>query len=248
MFTSAFNLFGKKKQQTSSIVSNKRQQIDMSIDAIQILKPQLGIITKRNSFLELKIENITKDVRANLNHKSKCLLLLQSKKNIEAELQKNYGIQTIMENQLASLESSIINIHMIKATEDGNRVIQNAHSDLSIDRLEDLLDDIKEQEQVKATMADLFSQQVNNVYTDDELSAEFNTYLTEDEHAKELTKQPVHIPIGALPIGALPIGALPIGALPSVPPSDLRTSNVLPISVSDPEEERYIKELQMTMN
>lgn len=164
------------------------------MDAIQNLRSQLDIIAKRCVFIESKIENITKTVRSDPSNKSKCLLLLQSKKNMEAELQKNYGIQSIMENQLAALESSIINRQMVKAMEAGNRVIKDAQSDTMVEKLDELMDDIKEQDQIKTTISDLFSQSTNDIYTDDDLLAEFNTYLEEVEEEAKETVRPMYLP------------------------------------------------------
>ena len=218
------NIFGRKKSTTA--ISKKRENIDATIDAIQKLKPQLEIIIKRNTFIELKVAAIVGDIRQNTDNKTKCMLLLQSKKKMEAELHKNYGIQTVMENQIAALESSIINLHMVKAMEDGNRVIKNAQAIVSIEQFEDLMDDIKEQEQIQSSISDLFTQQVQDVCTDADLLAEFNSYL------------PV------VPLSVVPLSVDKQLVLPTAPTHSIAHQS----HIESDADAQYLRELQASMS
>ena len=99
---------------------------------------------------------------------------------METEIEKNGGIINMMEKQISSLESSIINSEVFKTMEKGQQYIKSTQNNVNVDKMEELMDDIDDQQVITQSITDIFTQRLDSVYGDEELLAQLNEYEEEE--------------------------------------------------------------------
>lgn len=178
MFKLFNNMFSGSKPVT---VTNTKDTTTNTIDVITQLRAQVETLDKRNNYLDKKIKNAVQEVRAIAStDKKKALRLLNNKKNMETEIEKNGGIINMMEKQISSLESSIINSEVFKTMEKGQQYIKSTQNNVNVDKMEELMDDIDDQQVITQSITDIFTQRLDSVYGDEELLAQLNEYEEEE--------------------------------------------------------------------
>jgi hypothetical protein len=163
------NLFGKRPAANSSAeVSDSTV-----LNTISKLKVQTEFLEKRNKYVETKIGVVRNEIlEVRGSNKKKALILLSKMKQMESEVLKNEGVRSIIEKQIAALESSAINKHVADALREGNKVVKNAQKNVNADQIEDLMDDMRETEDAQQTIADAFSRNIQDIYDNTELADE----------------------------------------------------------------------------
>lgn len=170
------NIFGKKKE-----ISTLNP-----IDTIQKLKEQVIILNKRNNCVEQKIATIMTEIKqVAKTNQQKALLLLDKKKTYDEEIHKNDCASILLEKQIAALETSVINKQVTDTLRNGNIFVKKIQQTMNIDNLEDLMDDIKETADTQKTISEIFSNQVQNIYDDEDLLNELNRITNEEEVKQE---------------------------------------------------------------
>ncbi len=170
------NIFGKKKE-TSTL---------NPIDTIQKLKEQVIILNKRNNCVEQKIATIMTEIKqVAKTNQQKALLLLDKKKTYDEEIHKNDCASILLEKQIAALETSVINKQVTDTLRNGNIFVKKIQQTMNIDNIEDLMDDIKETADTQKTISEIFSNQVQNIYDDEDLLNELNRITNEEEVKQE---------------------------------------------------------------
>lgn len=165
------NIFGKKKEPPVNVV-----------DTIQKLKEQVIILEKRNKCVEQKTATLMTEIKqVAKTNQQKALLLLDKKKTYDEEIHKNDCSCILLEKQIAALESSIINKQVTDTLRDGNLFVKKVQKTMNIDNIEDLMDDIKETADTQKTISEIFSNQVQDIYEDEDLLNELNQIVNEEE-------------------------------------------------------------------
>ena len=179
------NLFGKKKEPSVNVM-----------DTIQKLKEQVEILNKRNKCVEQKTVLIINEIKqVAKTNQQKALLLLDKKKTYDEEINKNDCSSILLEKQIAALESSIINKQVTDTLRDGNVFVKKVQKTMNIDNIEDLMDDIKETADTQKTISEIFSNQVQGIYDDEDLLNELNQIANEEEQKPQQKPQPsYHFP------------------------------------------------------
>ena len=180
------NLFNKKQKET------KTEKLDKEINNLKIineLRENIELIEKRNLFIEKQKTKLIIEAKAKLNNNDKkgALLILNKKKKIEEEINKNQGSQLLLENQLSNLESANLNKHIINSLSKSNKAIHTLNKDLNVDKIEELMDDIQEEQDNYNTIQSIISQPLQQIYEDDELNKELEE-LEETEQIEQFTK------------------------------------------------------------
>jgi len=166
------NIFGKKKDPPVNVM-----------DTIQKLKEQVIILEKRNKCVEQKTATLMTEIKqVAKTNQQKALLLLDKKKTYDEEIHKNDCSCILLEKQIAALESSIINKQVTDTLRDGNLFVKKVQKTMNIDNIEDLMDDIKETADTQKTISEIFSNQVQDIYEDEDLLNELNQIVNEEEH------------------------------------------------------------------
>lgn len=165
-----FGFFGKKtnknkdsekaRSETNYIINNLRDQVEM--------------LDKRNIAILKRIDETVLTAKQKLEKKDKngALISLKKKKLYEAEIEKNQGIQLVLENQIYSLEGATIQKNIVDAMALGNKSIKKLNTELSPEKIDALMDDIQEETDNFRAINDAMSQPLQQIYNDDELLEE----------------------------------------------------------------------------
>ena len=173
------NIFGKKKEPPVNVM-----------DTIQKLKEQVIILDKRNKCVEQKTATLMTEIKqVAKTNQQKALLLLDKKKTYDEEIHKNDCSCILLEKQIAALETSVINKQVTDTLRDGNLFVKKVQKTMNIDNIEDLMDDIKETTDTQKTISEIFSNQVQGIYDDEDLLNELNQIVDEEEKQKPQQKQ-----------------------------------------------------------
>ena len=173
------NIFGKKKEPPVNVM-----------DTIQKLKEQVIILDKRNKCVEQKTATLMTEIKqVAKTNQQKALLLLDKKKTYDEEIHKNDCSCILLEKQIAALESSIINKQVTDTLRDGNLFVKKVQKTMNIDNIEDLMDDIKETADTQKTISEIFSNQVQDIYEDEDLLNELNQIVNEEEQKQKPQQQ-----------------------------------------------------------
>ena len=178
------NLFGGNKK--ASTIINAQKQEEGNIKIIGILRDQIELLEKRNGFIEKKKISLVNEAKQKLNggDKKGALLILNQKKKVESEIEKNQGTQLLLENQLSALECATINKEVITSLMVGNKAIKQINQDLSPEKIDDLMDDIQEETENYKAIQDAMTQPLQQIYDDDELLQELDEICEEDKEDK----------------------------------------------------------------
>ncbi|ORX83049.1 hypothetical protein BCR32DRAFT_261116 [Anaeromyces robustus] len=194
-------------------------------DAIAQLKETLDILEKRQAILEKKIENEEKIARANATkNKRIAIAALKRKRAYNNEIEKMMGSRMTIETQIMTIENANTNLTTLKAMKDGANALSSIHGKMNIDKVEETMDDIREQMDLANEISDAIAQPINfgDVIDEDELNAELENLEQEELDFKLLESEKLQ----------------KIPAMPNAPTGPI---------AADEEEEKELEELQSSM-
>lgn len=116
------------------------------------------------------------------------LLALKRKKQYENELDKNSGARMTLETQMMTLENANVNLEALNAMKVGSEAMKSIHGKMDINKVDETMEDIREQMDLASEISDAISQPVGfGVDIDeDELAAELDALEQEEMDAKLL--------------------------------------------------------------
>jgi len=197
-------------------------------DAIQKLRETEEMLNKKQDFLEKKIDTEVAAAKKNAKtNKRAALQALKRKKRYELQLQQIDGTLSTIEMQREALESANTNTAVLTTMNDAAKALKKANADLDVDKVQDMMDDIAEQQDVAKEISEAISNPVafGGEYDDDELEAELNALgdELELEEQEELDKQ------------LLDVGPAANTNLPDVPSAEPATTTKKKVEEEDPD-------------
>lgn len=127
---------------------------------------------------------------------------MKRKKLYEAEVDKIQNVKMTLETQVINLESAAQNAQTYKAMQAGTNQMKTIRQSVGLDRVDDVMDEIKEEMELAAEINNAISQPVDPFMADeDELLAELNELESIDLEQLLLKPTPqvaTHTPV-ALP-------------------------------------------------
>jgi len=159
------NLFGKAKK------------VPTAQESIMKLKDTLEVLEKREKYLETKIEKELTEAKKNATkNKRGALMALKRKKAYEGQIEKIAGARLTIEQQLMAIEDANVNVEAISAMRSGASALRNIHGNLNINKVDDVMDEIRDQMDLAKEITDAISQPVGfgQEFDDDELSKELD--------------------------------------------------------------------------
>merc|ERR1711944_152421 len=156
-------------------------------EAIQKLRETEDMLMKKQEFLEKKVETEIATARKNAkSNKRVALGALKRKKRYEKQLQQIDGTLTTIEQQREALEGANTNTAVLQTMASAAKAMKSAHSDMDVDQVHDMMDDIAEQQDVAKEIAEAIANPVafGQDFDEDELEAE-----TEMDEQAELERQ-----------------------------------------------------------
>lgn len=153
--------------------------------------------------------------------KKGALFAMKLKKQHEAELSKIQNVKMTLETQCIHLESAEQNRETINAMKTGTNTMKNIRNEVGIDKVDDIMDEIKEEMELAEEVNNAISQPVDPLMEDeDDLLAELEGLETADLEA-ELLRPPAQ-PVDNLALPSVPASKLPTPALANDEADELR--------------------------
>ncbi|RVE72435.1 hypothetical protein OJAV_G00042400 [Oryzias javanicus] len=180
-------------------------------EAIQKLRETEEMLAKKQDFLEKKIEQELITAKKNgTKNKRAALQALKRKKRYEKQLTQIDGTLSTIEFQREALENANTNTEVLKNMGYAAKAMKAAHENMDIDKVDDLMAEITEQQEVAQEISDVISRPVGfgEEYDEDELLAEL-----EDLEQEELDRNLLEVR-GAEDV---PLPSVPSTSLPSKP-------------------------------
>ncbi|XP_012382571.1 charged multivesicular body protein 4a [Dasypus novemcinctus] len=185
-------------------------------EAIQKLKETEEILIKKQEFLEQKIQQELQTAKKHgTKNKRAALQALRRKKRLEQQLAQTDGTLSTLEFQREAIENATTNAEVLRTMELATRGMKKAYQDMDINKVDELMADITEQQEVAQQISDAISQPVGfgDDVDEDELLEELEE-LEQEELARELLnvdkkkeEPPVELP--SVPSTQLPAGPAP---------------------------------------
>ncbi|KAG7220372.1 hypothetical protein INR49_018210 [Caranx melampygus] len=166
------------------------------------------MLTKKQEFLEKKIEQELQIAKKNgMKNKRGALQALKRKKRYEKQLAQIDGTLSTIEFQREALENANTNTEVLKNMGFAAKAMKSAHENMDIDKVDDLMQDITEQQELAQEISDAISKPVGfgEEFDEDELLAELDE-LEQEELDKNLLEigGPENVPLPNVPSTSLP--------------------------------------------
>ncbi|KAJ8376748.1 hypothetical protein SKAU_G00073280 [Synaphobranchus kaupii] len=178
----------------SSSASRSRHRTGPSPqEAIHKLRETEEMLTKKQEYLEKKIEQeIATAKRNGTKNKRAALQALKRKKRFEQQLTQIDGTLSTIEFQRDALENANTNTEVLKNMGFAAKAIKGAHQNMDLDKIDSLMQDITEQQDVAQEICDAISRPFGEQFDEDELLAELEELQQEDlqESMKSMGRLP----------------------------------------------------------
>ncbi|XP_007479930.1 charged multivesicular body protein 4a isoform X2 [Monodelphis domestica] len=145
-------------------------------EAIQKLRETEKILIKKQEFLEQKIQQELQIAKKHgTKNKRAALQALRRKKRLEQQLAQTDGTLSTLEFQREAIENATTNTEVLRTMGLAARAMSKAHQDMDINKVDELMSDITEQQDIAQQISDAISRPVG-----------FGDDVDEDELLEEL--------------------------------------------------------------
>ncbi|XP_074534737.1 charged multivesicular body protein 4b [Halichoeres trimaculatus] len=177
-------------------------------EAIQKLRETEEMLGKKQEYLEKKIDQELMTAKKNgTKNKRAALQALKRKKRFEKQLAQIDGTLSTIEFQREALENANTNTEVLKNMGYAAKAMKAAHENMDIDKVDDLMADITEQQEVAQEISDVISRPVGfgEEFDEDELMAELEELEQEelDQNLLDIEGAP-DVPLPSVPSTSLP--------------------------------------------
>ncbi|KAM9839218.1 charged multivesicular body protein 4c [Aulostomus maculatus] len=142
-------------------------------EAIHKLRETEEMLTKKQDYLEKRIEQeLAIAKKHGTKNKRAALQALKRKKRLEQQLTQIDGTLSTIEFQREALENSNTNTEVLKNMSMAAKAMKKVHEDMDVGKIDDLMEDITEQQDVAQEISEAISRPFGDTYDEDELLAE----------------------------------------------------------------------------
>lgn len=166
----------------------KKEKDPTPEEAIQKLKETEEILIKKQEFLEQRIQQELQTAKKHgTKNKRAALQALRRKKRLEQQLAQTDGTLSTLEFQREAIENATTNTEVLRTMELAAKGMKKAYQDMDIDKVDELMADITEQQEVAQQISDAISRPVGfgDDVDEDDLLEELEL-LEQEELAQEL--------------------------------------------------------------
>lgn len=208
---------------------NAAKKKDSTKNAILGLRSTLEMLSKREKHLQNQMDEQDAIARKNVStNKGVAKAALRRKKAFEHQLEQTSAQMMTVEREIGSIESANINKETLDAMKNASNAIKQIHGGLTVDQVDQTMEDLREQHAVGEEIAEALTQGAGTMGVDeDEL----------DEELAELQQE--QLDERMLKTGSVPVGDQ-INRMPSAP-----TKNT--VSAEEEDEEAELRKLQAEM-
>lgn len=208
--------FGGSKKSASKAANGGGNQVSSSEQlkgAIDKNNTAVGNLEKRQNYLEMKVTNMEEKARQMAREKNKrgAMEALKRKKMLLTELETLTNAKMTLESQTMSMEAAQTQAAAVTALASGVKAQKVLNTELNIDKVDQIMEEIQEQQDVQNEIAQCF-QQGGSMFDDDDLMDEFNQL-----QAEELEKDLLFTEAQMLDAGTTPSGPIPAAAYTPTP-------------------------------
>ncbi|CAI9555903.1 unnamed protein product [Staurois parvus] len=171
------------KSSAGSGSSKGRKGAPSAQEALFRLRETEEMLTKKQEYLEKKIEQELATARKHgTKNKRAALQALKKKKRLEKQLMQIDGTLSTIEFQREALENSHTNTEVLKNMGYAAKAMKSVHQNMDLDKIDDLMQDIHEQQDVAQEISDAISRPIGigEEFDEDELMAELEELEQED--------------------------------------------------------------------
>lgn len=148
------------------------------------------MLTKKQEYLERKIDEEIAIARKNgTRNKRAALQALKRKKRYEQQLTQIDGTLSTIEFQREALENTSMNTEVLKNMGYAATAMKKVHQKIDLDKIDTLMDDIQEQQDVAKEISDAISRPFGEEFDEDDLLAELEE-LEMEESSKRMANLP----------------------------------------------------------
>lgn len=171
------NLFGSAPKPPALSASQGLEQLEEKAD----------MITKRIAHIEGQIQEQEKIAKTfATTNKTRALAALKKKRTLEDNLRKAQGTLDNIEQQKDILENASSNAAVFKTMADTAKIVKQQHDNLNINNVEDIVDEMREQQEISEEISNILSQTTGKTHDEDELLKELENMQQEQIDAKLL--------------------------------------------------------------
>lgn len=173
---------------------SSQQKKDAPKKAIIELREHILTLSKKRDHLELQMADqealARKYVAAKQNSMAKSAL--KRKKGYETNLAKVENQIETLTTQLDAIEGANLNLETMKAMKQGAKAMKQMHGEYNVDKVEDTMDEIREQVELADEISEAISRPVGAEYIDeDELEDELAALQAEEQEKHEVPAEKV---------------------------------------------------------
>ncbi|XP_004643157.1 charged multivesicular body protein 4c [Octodon degus] len=194
--------------------SSKGRAAPSAQEALARLRETEEMLGKKQEYLESRIQReLALAKRHGTQNRRAALQALKRKKRFEKQLTQIDGTLSTIEFQREALENLHTNTEVLRNMGLAAKTMKAIHENMDLNKIDDLMQDITEQQDIAQEISEAFSQRVGfgDSFDEDELLAEL-----EELEQEELNKKMTNIRLPAGPSSSLP-------AQPDRKPSALRS-------------------------
>ncbi len=205
-----FGVSSKKKDAAGSAAAPEGPQ-----DSLVQMRATVEMLEKKEKHLETKIAAETATARQfAVSNKSNALMALKRKRMYEQQKEHARGARFNLEMQMLAIENANVNMETLKAMKSGSATMKAMHGALNVDKVDETMDDIREQMDLANELNAAISTPLGMDYVGGLDEDELNDELEALEQS-ELDR--VMLNVSAPPAAAtVKAGAPAVPALPSV--------------------------------
>ncbi|XP_016071496.1 PREDICTED: charged multivesicular body protein 4c [Miniopterus natalensis] len=171
-------------------------------EALARLRETEEMLGKKQEYLENRIHRELSLAKKHGTHNKRAALqALKRKKRFEKQLTQIDGTLSTIEFQREALENSHTNAEVLRNMGLAARAMRAVHENMDLNKIDDLMQEITEQQDVAQEISEAFSQRVGfgDDFDEDELMAEL-----EELEQEELNKKMTDVRLPSVPPSSLP--------------------------------------------
>lgn len=172
--------FNKKRKENKKLTP--QQRTDQINKAIQDLRSHQTLFAKKTVHLQKQIGKYNNEARSCMKKKNKkgALMKIRLRKQVEKRIENLENQSFNLETQITALDETLINHSIMAAMKNSNKAMKQAMAGINIDDVDDIQEEINEAIALHDEISEAFSRPLNNDYDDDELLAELDDIMEEE--------------------------------------------------------------------
>ncbi|CCE83366.1 Piso0_003941 [Millerozyma farinosa CBS 7064] len=166
---------------------NKQQKKELPRKAIVELREHIQMLNKKRSYLEQQISEQDALARKYIStNRTLAKNALKRKKGYETNMMKIENQIDTLESELSTIEGANLNLETMRAMKQGAQAMKHIHGEYDVDKVENTMDDIREQVELADEISEAISRPIGTEYVDeDELDEELAELQQEEKESRQ---------------------------------------------------------------